>query len=266
MPYCPNCGQGIQGGMKFCPNCGQDLSVVVPKDQRIPTEDIPVPPPPSGDKGGGGHDRRLLIIVVVIVVVLIILGLLIAVIGNGAGENTPTSSQQESSVEESEEPADKKEDASKGEAKEEKKSKESKGSTAQIGETVTVGDASWIVTDAYPTNQINNTYGGALPAKQGDFVVVDFRFTNDGNEAKTLHQQAVQLIDSDGRESDPATDTFGFIPREKNIFLERVNPGVSKEGQVIFSVAPGGSGYKLTLKDTNLFRSERNQAEVNLGF
>src|SRR5215217_6739642 len=263
MPYCPNCGQGIQGGMKFCPNCGQDLSIVVPKDQRIPTEDVPVPPPPSGYKGGRGHDRRLLIIVVVIVIVLIILGLLIAVIGNGAGENTPTSSQQESSVEESEESADKKEDASKGDAKEEK---ESMGSAAQIGETVTVGDASWIVTDAYPTKQINNTYGGALPAKQGDFVVVDFRFTNDGNEAKTLHQQAVQLMDSDGRESDPDTDTFGFIPREKNIFLEQVNPGVSKEGQVIFSVAPGGSGYKLRLKDTNLFRSERNQAEVNLGF
>jgi hypothetical protein len=77
MPECPNCGDDVQGGMKFCPNCGQDLSVVVPQDQRIPTEDVPVPPPPSGSKGGSGSNRRLLINIGV--VVLIILGLLIAI-------------------------------------------------------------------------------------------------------------------------------------------------------------------------------------------
>ena len=225
-----------------------------------------MPPPPSGPQRGGGDNKQGLSGLTKVIIGLIVLIVLFAIIGGNRDEETATSSQQETSDEEPEESADKKEAASKSDAKEEKESKESKGSTAQIGETVTVGDASWIVTDAYPTNQINNTYGGALPAKQGDFVVVDFHFTNDGNEAKTLHQQAVQLIDSDGRESDPDTDTFGFIPREKNIFLEQVNPSVSKEGQVIFSVAPGGSGYKLRLKDTNLFRSERNQAEVDLGF
>src|SRR5215216_5436295 len=53
MPNCPNCGREIQGGMRFCPNCGQDQSVVVPQDQRISTEDVPVPPPSGSSRGGG---------------------------------------------------------------------------------------------------------------------------------------------------------------------------------------------------------------------
>jgi len=192
-----------------------------------------------------------------------VLIVLFAIFAGNRDEETATSSQQEASVEESEDSVDDKEAEAEKDAKQ---NQESKGSVARIGETVTVGDASWVVTEAYPTNQINDTYGGVLPPKQGNFIVVDFRFTNDGNETKTLHQQAVQLVDSAGRESEPDTDTFGYIPQDRNIFLEQVNPGVTENGQVIFSVAPGGSGYKLRLKDTNLFRSERNQAEVDLGF
>ena len=263
MANCPNCGRDVQGGMKFCPNCGQDQSIVIPQDKRIPTEDVPVPPPPSGPQRGGGDNKQGLSGLSKVVIGLIVLIVLFAIIAGNRDEETATSSQQETSVEDAEESADAEEEASKSDAQQKK---DSKGSAAQIGETVTVGDASWVVSEAYPTNQINDTYGGVLPAKQGNFVVVDFRFTNDGNETKTLHQQAVQLVDSAGRESDPDTDTFGYIPQDRNIFLEQVNPGVTTNGQVIFSVAPGGSGYKLRLKDTNLIRSERNQAEVDLGF
>src|SRR5215217_8971204 len=56
MPNCPNCGRAVQSRMKFCPNCGQDQAVVVPQDQRIPTEDVPVPPPPD-DQGGDDKNR-----------------------------------------------------------------------------------------------------------------------------------------------------------------------------------------------------------------
>jgi hypothetical protein len=52
MSKCPNCGHELQGGMKFCPECGQDLAVAVPKNQRIPTEEVPLPPlPDSGVQG-----------------------------------------------------------------------------------------------------------------------------------------------------------------------------------------------------------------------
>jgi len=95
---------------------------------------------------------------------------------------------------------------------------------------------------------------------------VDFAYTNNGDKAKTLHQGALEVVDSSGRRSEPDTDTLLYIPNELNIFLEQVNPGVTENGRVIFSLSPDASGLKLVLKDTNLFKSGRNQAEVDLGF
>ena len=96
-------------------------------------------------------------------------------------------------------------------------------------------------------------------------MIIDFQFQNNGDESKTLHQNALELLDSSGRRSDPDPTDFRYIPQDKNIFLEQVNPGVTRPGQVIFTIAPDASDLKLILKDTNLFRSEQNQAEVDLG-
>lgn len=94
---------------------------------------------------------------------------------------------------------------------------------------------------------------------------MDFRFKNDSSEAKTLTPTILKLIDEDGRESDADTDTFSYIPQEKDIFLEQVNPGVTEDGQVIFSVAPDASGFKLQLRGTSFFSLEEPK-EIALGF
>ncbi len=73
------------------------------------------------------------------------------------------------------------------------------------------------------------------------------------------------LEDSSERTSDPDPADFRYIPQDRNIFLEQVNPGVTQQGQVIFSVAADASGLTLILKDTNLLRSSQNQARVDLG-
>ena len=131
----------------------------------------------------------------------------------------------------------------------------------RMGQPVTVGDASWTVTSAQPRSQLNSRYADS---KQGNFVVVDFTFTNNGTEAKTLHSTALKLLDSNQREFDPDTDTFGYIPNDRDIFLEQVNPGLTEEGQVIFSVAPDATGFRLEVSDTNWFKT--GKAYVDLGF
>jgi Domain of unknown function (DUF4352) len=80
-------------------------------------------------------------------------------------------------------------------------------------------------------------------------VIIDFQFQNGGNEAKTLHQQALQLVDSSGRESDPDPDDLLYVPQDRNILMQQVNPGVTQPGQVIFTIAPDASDLKLILKD-----------------
>src|SRR4051812_39597672 len=62
MAQCHNCGHEIRAGSKFCPECGQDQSVVVPQDQRIPTENVPVPPLPADSRQGSTSRSRNLVI------------------------------------------------------------------------------------------------------------------------------------------------------------------------------------------------------------
>ncbi len=76
--------------------------------------------------------------------------------------------------------------------------------------------------------------------------------------------QSLTLLDGSERESRPDPDSFGYIPNERNIFLEQVNPGVAKEGTVIFTVAPDASGFRLQVGDANLFSNQ--EAFVDLGF
>ncbi len=183
-----------------------------------------------------------------ILVLLVILGRLLG----GGGQDTAQK------PEEDKEPT-KEEKAAK---KDTRKGKE-EAPTARIGDVVAVGDAAWVVTDARYTNQLPDQFG-LRPAKQGNFVIVDFDFRNDGNDAKTLHHGALRLFDGSGRESSVDTDSFSYIPQEKNIFLEQVNPGVSKAGQVVFTVAPDASNFELELRGTNIFSTDK--ARVDLGF
>ena len=70
--------------------------------------------------------------------------------------------------------------------------------------------------------------------------------------AVTLDTVSLTLIDSDGRKFEADTDTSEYVPMNKDIFLEQVNPGVMKQGETIFTVAPGASGFILKAGDTDI--------------
>ncbi len=123
------------------------------------------------------------------------------------------------------------------------------GATVAIGQPVDAGKVQWTVTNAYRTNQLRGR-SGQRP-KQGNFVVVDFTFKNNDDKAVTLDTSSLSLIDSQGRSSNAAPDVFEYIPQDKQIFLSQVNPGVSKDGEAIFSVSPDARGFKLDAGDTN---------------
>jgi hypothetical protein len=71
-------------------------------------------------------------------------------------------------------------------------------------------------------------------------------------------------MDSLGNKSEADPDTLGNIPANKDIFLENVNPGVTRPGEVIFTVPPDASGFKLQVGDTNPFTDKNGY--VDLGF
>jgi len=104
-----------------------------------------------------------------------LLGLLVlfvacsALLGGGGDENKETASSED-------------------EKKKGTSSKKEEEETVGIGQLLTVGDVQWTVTDANYTSQL--VQQGVSPnlakSEQGNFVVVDFDFTNNGNEAVTL--------------------------------------------------------------------------------
>jgi hypothetical protein len=129
-----------------------------------------------------------------------------------------------------------------------------------VGQTATVGNVVWTVTDAFLTNQLRSGFG---TQKRGRFVVVDFTFTNNRPEEVTLDPQLhMTLKDSQGREFGTDPDAWEFVPVNRNIFLEPVNPGVSTSGRVIYQVAPDATGFSLTVDDVEFW--EDKSAVFNL--
>ena len=191
-----------------------------------------------------------------IVVVIILLAVLVSLFGGGGGESDKeTSTDSEAKEEEKKESAKKKDD----------KKKKEQAAAVTIGQPVTAGDIEWTVTDARQAGQLSQeSFGQFGDTKTGNFIVVDVLFTNNGSEPSTLSPQSLNLLDSSNRESRPDTDTIGYVPNERNIFLEQVNPGVTREGTVIFTVAPDASGFRLQVGDANPFGGE--DALVDLGF
>jgi hypothetical protein len=130
-----------------------------------------------------------------------------------------------------------------------------------VGHTANVANVTWKVSDAFLTNQLNSSFG---THKRGRFVVIDFTFTNNRNEEVTLDPDLHMILkDSQGREFGTDIDAYEYMPTDLDIFLEPVNPGVSKTGRVIYQVGADATGFTLTLDDVELM--EDKSAVFDLG-
>lgn len=143
-------------------------------------------------------------------------------------------------------------------------SSEDRRPTANIGEPLRVGQVTWTVTSARQATQLEQKgFGQFGDTKQGNFVIVDFTFENNSKKSITLDPVSLTLIDGKGRKSKPDEDTFGYVPSSKEIIYEQVNPGVMREGEVIFTVAPGASSFRLQAGDAVMFTDK--SGSVNFG-
>ncbi len=72
------------------------------------------------------------------------------------------------------------------------------------------------------------------------------------------------LIGKGGRRFEVMDDMGGFVPPDRDLFGQPVEPGATLEGRAIFAVTPQVSGFRLQLGDGQPFPPEN--AYVNLGF
>lgn len=123
-----------------------------------------------------------------------------------------------------------------------------------VGQTAQVANVQWRVSDAYLTNQLRSNFG---TQKRGRFVVVNFTFTNNRDEEVTLDPELHMVLkDRTGREFGTDVDSWEYVPTNLDIFLEPVNPGISKNGRVIYQVPPDAWGFTLKLDDVEFWKEE----------
>lgn len=207
-----------------------------------------------------------------LVLVIVVIG---AIVGGGE-ETTPAGQadqeqQEEQPVEEQEQPAEEQEPPAEEEpaaeeepveeVEQEPAAEEDEEAPAAIGEPVTIDEVQWVIDGAEFTNQLQDDFG---QVETGNFIVVDFTFSNNGSEAVNLRADVLTLLDNENRQNSPDTDRLFFVPAERNIIFEQINPGVSQEGTVIYTVAEGASDFTLQIESLGFFSSDT--ASVDLGF
>ncbi|GEM_PF-6269598 len=134
----------------------------------------------------------------------------------------------------------------------------------KVGEVVKAGDVEWKVISVKKQATLKDTTGLYGPKKaSGVFVIVTLQVKNTGKEAKTADSSAVVLIDDKGREFSASTDTIFYIPQDKDLFLEQLNPNTSKQRMVVFDVDKKAKGLKFRGGDLDVL--SENNALIDLG-
>ena len=255
--YCTNCGAELGEESRFCPSCGRPVhetaTVPTPEaDVEVPPAPLPPPSAQAGQGSGGGagptysapaQPRRrtwLWVLIgaggclfVLLVAFLGFAGCMAAIVGGGGGGGAEQSPKEEYAA--------------------------AKDDAAAVGETVTAGNVAWTVQTAQETTELK-AFGSR---KRGNFVIVDVLFKNNSNEPVTLDSSSLVILDDRGRESETDPDASMYVPTNQDLFLNQVNPGVTKRGRAIFDVAPDAEGLILRVGDTNPFGGE--DAYVDLG-
>jgi hypothetical protein len=136
---------------------------------------------------------------------------------------------------------------------------EAREQAVPVGETVETGDVAWTVNNVTQATELSSLG----QKKQGNFIIVDLTFINNGQEPVTLDSSSLAILDDQGRTHETDPDASFYVNPNKDLFLNQVNPGVTKEGRAIFDVAPDAKGLILRAGDTDMF-SDKN-AYINLG-
>jgi hypothetical protein len=266
--YCGNCGHEFSSEDQFCRNCGSPAHQAA----RVPTPeaDVPVPPPPQSggaggaaapqqaaqESGGGGRRHPILLGCLGIFGLLVVLIIVVAAFGGGSDETAGGGGGGGGGGGQQDQQAQgQRDEGQQGQAQEQRGPE-----LYLVGETAKVGNVEWRLTDAYYTTQLKSNFG---TQKRGNFVVVDFTFTNNRDEEVTLDPELhMTLKDSMGRELGTDSDAFEFVPTRLNIFLEPVNPGISQDGRVVYEVPPDAEGFTLTIDDVELMEDKSARYEL----
>lgn len=116
------------------------------------------------------------------------------------------------------------------------------------------------VTGKDTTKRVTDQSGYLYTDADGVFVIVHLHYKNIANEPKMLDSSAFTLV-SDGKEYKP---TIVPVRANSNIFLDQINPGIEKDGEIYFDVPSDVANSNLTLRLDHSFISDNFSGIVEL--
>jgi hypothetical protein len=128
------------------------------------------------------------------------------------------------------------------------KKDEPKEEVLSVGQPAKVGDFEYVVVGTSETNEIKSD-NEFIESKTttGKFIVVDYSVKNLDSKARMIDSSLFRIM-SGGNEFEPMQDMdIIMLIGDKNLFLEEVNPQMSREGQIVFEVPADLATYDLQL-------------------
>ncbi|MDP4552922.1 DUF4352 domain-containing protein [Alkalihalobacillus macyae] len=166
-----------------------------------------------------------------IIVALVVIGVIVAIV-SGGGDDTATNNSGSNS------------------GSTEKKADDKEVENAKIGEEASTDDVAFTVNNAESVDTIKDPDGFMEPVTTSEqFIKLDVKIANNQKEAITTDASFFKLVTAEGTEYNPKNDgDIMMVMSDKTLFLEEINPGLSKEGVVVFEIPADVSMEDLTLQ------------------
>jgi len=127
----------------------------------------------------------------------------------------------------------------------------------KIGDNIAAGKINVIINKCSEKSEFksNNQFIDSVKT-EGKFIVVDAKLTNNDSEARTIDTNMFKLIDSKNREFNVYDKVeLMTLLGDKYLFLESVNPGMSRAGTFVFEVPKDIKSYSLKVYPGIMFES-----------
>lgn len=116
-----------------------------------------------------------------------------------------------------------------------------------IGKPVKAGDFEYVILAAKEENVLesNNQFVENIET-EGKFVMIDYSVKNLDNKARMVDKNLFELKDKKGNTYDTFShdDLYGILG-DSNLFLEEVNPNLSRKGKIVFEIPSEVTEYSL---------------------
>ena len=113
-----------------------------------------------------------------------------------------------------------------------------------MGQAVTVGKFEYVVNSTTSTKEL-----GTAPFNQttnDEYLVVNLSIKNKDSESRIMDASMFEIIDTAGNVYEP--DGGAVVYLDASFFLEDVNPGLTRTGDIVFEIPDGLSGLSLRVR------------------